>query len=204
VTEYHNLIYFKDANSLCVNLYFPSEATWKTGGAEVKVVQETNYPEEETSSLKMELNQPAEFALKFRVPGWSRDFAVKLNGAPQNIPATPGTWAVLSRRWQSGDQVEIRIPLLFRRQAVDVQHPNWVALLRGPVVLVQDLAASAMPTIPTDENLQSWLAPAEHPGVFRVTQSGNAPLAGQFTSYYLIGESQPYRMYFDSTPGHPS
>jgi DUF1680 family protein len=202
VAEYHNLIYFKDANSLCVNLYLPSEVTWKKGGAEVKLVQDTNYPEEDTSRLKLELSQPAEFALKFRVPGWSRNVTVAINGSPQDTPVTPGTWAVLSRRWQSGDQVEIRIPLLFRRQAVDVQHPNRVALLRGPVVLVQDLAADVMPTIPADEDLHSWLAPAERPGFFRMTQSGNRPLTGQFASYYLMGESQPYRMYFDS-PAHP-
>src|SRR5208283_444187 len=66
VTEYHNLIYFKDANSLCVNLYLPSEVSWKAGGAEVKLLQETNYPEEETARLKLALNQPADFALKFR------------------------------------------------------------------------------------------------------------------------------------------
>jgi DUF1680 family protein len=203
VTEYHNLIYFKDAGSLCVNLYLPSEVNWKTGGAEVKLVQETNYPEEETARLKLELNQPAEFALKFRVPGWSHGVSVKVNGAPQNSPATPGTWAVVSRRWQSGDEVEIRIPLLFRRQAVDVQHPNRVALLRGPVVLAQDLAASGMPVIPKDDDLQSWLAPAEHPGIFRMTPSNNGPPTGQFASYYLFGESQPYRMYFDSPPGLP-
>jgi hypothetical protein len=70
------------------------------------------------------------------------------------------------------------------------------------VVLVQDLAADVMPTIPADEDLHSWLAPAERPGFFRMTQSGNRPLTGQFASYYLMGESQPYRMYFDS-PAHP-
>jgi hypothetical protein len=204
VTEYHNLIYFKDANSLCVNLYLPSEVGWKSGGAQVKLLQETNYPEEDTVRLKLELSQPAEFALKFRVPGWSRDVSVKVNGSPQNTPAAPGTWAVLSRRWQSGDQVEIHIPLSFRRQAVDVQHPTRVALLRGPVVLVQDLAAGTMPVFPRDEELQSWLAPADRPGVFRVTRSDNGTPGGQFAAYYLLDESQPYRMYFDCPPPRPS
>jgi DUF1680 family protein len=193
VTEYHNLIYFKDANSLCVNLYLPSEVVWKTGTAEVKLIQETSYPEEETSSLKLELNQPADFALKFRVPGWSRGLSVQVNGSPQDIPAAPGTWAVVSRRWQSGDRVEIRIPLYFRRQAVDVQHPNRVALLRGPVVLVQYAIA---PTIPGDQDLQSWLVPSDRPGVFRLAASGHGPATGEFAPYYLLGESQPYQMYF--------
>jgi DUF1680 family protein len=204
VTEYHNLIYFKDANSLCVNLYLPSEVTWETGGARVKLIQETNYPEEETARLKLELNQPAEFALKFRVPGWSPGLFIKVNGLPQDTPATPGSWAVLSRRWQTGDQVEIRIPLLFRKQAVDVQHPNRVAVLRGPAVLVEDLAASSMPIIPNDEDLQSWLTPADSPGVFRMASSNKSTPSGVFASYYSIGESQPYRMYFDSPPRRPS
>jgi DUF1680 family protein len=197
VTEYHNLIYFKDADSLCVNLFLPSQVTWQTGSAQVTLVQETSYPEEDTVRLKLELNQPAQFALKFRVPGWSRDVSVQVNGSPHNTPAAPGTWAVLARRWQSGDRVEIRLPLLFRTQAVDVQHPNRVALLRGPVVLVQDPAAGAMPVFPADEELQSWLAPADRPGVFRVARSNNGPPSGQFAPYYLLGESQPYRMYFE-------
>jgi uncharacterized protein len=142
VTEYHDLIYFKDATSLCVNLYLPSEAVWKSGEAEVKLVQETNYPEADRVSLKLELNRPAEFALKFRVPGWARDVSVSVNGARQDAAATAGTWAVLSRRWHSGDTVEIHIPLSFREQAVDVQHPHRVAALRGPVVMVQDLVAN--------------------------------------------------------------
>ena len=204
VTEYHNLIYFKDANSLCVNLYLPSEVTWKTGGGEVKLTQETQYPEAETVNLKMELSQPTEFALKLRVPGWSRGVAIKMNGAAQETQTLPGTWALLSRRWQSGDQVEIRIPLPFRRQSIDVLHPNRVALLRGPVVLVQDLAASAMPVIPQDEDLEAWLAPTDSPVAFRTTRPNNAPLTAEFVSYYSIGEGRAYRMYFDAPPRHPS
>jgi hypothetical protein len=204
VTEYHNLIYFKDANSLCVNLYVPSEVTWKTGEGEVKLTQETKYPEAETVSFKLELSQPTEFALKLRVPGWSSRVSVKVNGTSQETPTRPGTWALLSRRWQSGDQVEIRIPLPFRRQAIDVQHPNRVALLRGPVVLVQDLAASAMPVIPQDEDLEAWLAPTDSPVAFRTTRPNNAPLTAEFVSYYSIGEGRAYRMYFDAPPRHPS
>ncbi|MGO8700032.1 MAG: beta-L-arabinofuranosidase domain-containing protein [Limisphaerales bacterium] len=200
VTEYHNLIYFRDAASLCVNLFLPSEVTWKTNGAEVKLIQETNYPEEDTVRLKLELSRPAQFPLKFRVPGWSRGVYVKVNGTLQNTPTVAGTWAVLLRLWYSGDQVEIRIPLLFRRQPIDAQHPNRVALLRGPLVLVQDLAANASQNIPNDEDLGSWLAPSGRPGVFHA----NSPIAAEFTGYYLLGESQPYRMYFDSPPRRPA
>ena len=204
VTEYHNLIYFKEANSLCVNLYLPSEVSWKNGQSEVKLIQETRYPEEETSILKLALNQPTEFALKLRVPGWSRGVSVKVNGVPQETPTKPGTWAVLSRRWQSGDEVQVRIPLLFRRQAIDAQHPNRVALLRGPVVLVQDLDAIATPAIPGDEELQTWLAPTDSPVAFRMRRPNNSQAGTVFAAYYSVGEGRPYRMYFDIPPNHPS
>ncbi|HEY3861935.1 MAG TPA: beta-L-arabinofuranosidase domain-containing protein [Verrucomicrobiae bacterium] len=193
VTEYHNLIYFKEAGGLCVNLYMPSEVTWMIAGAEAKLIQETNYPEEDTVNLKLELSQPARFNLKFRVPSWARDVSVKVNGSPENIPVMPGSWAVLARLWRPQDRVEIRIPLSIRAQSIDAERPERMALLRGPVVLVQNLAASAMPAIPKDGGLDSWLAPAGAPGVFRAT----IPMAAEFTAFYLIGESQPYRMYFD-------
>ena len=39
--DYHNIIYYKDADGLYVNQYVPSEVTW----GDVKLRQETAYPE---------------------------------------------------------------------------------------------------------------------------------------------------------------
>src|SRR5258708_35636284 len=52
VADYHNLIYYKDASSLYVNLFVSSEVTWNHPGGEVKLAQETDYPEAETTTLK--------------------------------------------------------------------------------------------------------------------------------------------------------
>ena len=54
------------------------------------------------------------------------------------LKSTPGTWGGIEQEWKNGDKIEIRIPLSFRYVPVDQQHPDRVAVVRGPVVYVQD------------------------------------------------------------------
>ena len=197
VAEYQNLIYFRDAEGLYINLYVPSEVTWKSGGTEVKLVQETRYPESEMVSLKLEMTGSARFPLKFRVPQWAGDVMVKANGTDQQVAAKPGSWAVLDRNWQNGDTVEIRIPLKLRRAPVDKQHPDRVAVMHGPVVLAQEAQHDPLPAIPkSDEALVPYLKPADNrPGVFLAQD--DLPARGPFRPFYTFGEGERYHIYFD-------
>jgi uncharacterized protein len=87
ITEFSNFIYFKDAKGLSINLYLPSEVEWKGPAGTVKVVQTTQYPEAETSTLKLAMDQPASFALKLRVPGWSKDMSIFPGFRPLSQPS---------------------------------------------------------------------------------------------------------------------
>jgi hypothetical protein len=200
VAEYHNLIYFKDANGLYVNLYVPSEVEWKRPDGNIKLVQETAYPEAETSTLTLQLDRPSRFALKLRVPAWSQDVSVKLNGAAANVECKPGAWAVIERDWKSGDRLEIRIPMPLRLQTVDRWHPKRVAVVRGPVVLVQDASPHEPVYGPpdSDEKLNQWLVADDRlAGAFRVQRPDGAAVTGRFQPFYAVPEVNTYRMYFD-------
>jgi len=199
VAEYPNLIYFKDATSLYVNLYLPSEATWRRAEGDVKLSQRTTYPESETSTLTVELPQPAKFALKLRVPGWSRGANVKINGAAADVACEPGAWAVIDREWASGDRVEMTIPLPLRFEPVDRWHPDRVAIVRGPAVLVMDGAVhEPIPALPkTDEVLNEFLVAGNSPGTFRMRPPGGERATATFQPFYAVPEVNTYRMYFD-------
>ncbi len=199
VADYHNIIYYKDADSLCVNLYVPSEVTWSRPGGAVKLAQETSYPEAETSTFTLELAQSQKFALKFRVPGWARDVSVRLNGAEANIPCPPGSWASLERARNSGDRVEIRIPLAFRMQAVDRQHPERVAIVRGPAVMVLegDYHEPKFRLPDTDAELNHWLVAGSNPGWFNVQLPDQSRVRSSVRPFYGIGQEYPYKLYFD-------
>jgi DUF1680 family protein len=197
VAEYSNLIYFREGDGICVNLYLPSEVTWNAGGTPVELVQETLYPESEAVLLSFNLNGTARFPLKFRVPQWAGAVTVKVNGAVQPLAAQPGTWAVLERGWQNGDRVEVRIPLELRRVPVDQVHANRVAVMRGPVVLAQEAAHDPLPAIPTsNEALAEYFKPADNrPGVFFAHDQ--LPARGAFRPFYSFEEGERYHIYFD-------
>jgi hypothetical protein len=200
VADYHNIIYYKDAAGLYVNMYMPSDVVWTRPSGNVRLVQETKYPEESSSTLTLTMDRPSKFTLSFRVPAWSRDVTAVVNGQRVDASFTPGSWGQITREWRSGDSIVVDIPLRMRLEPVDRWHPNRVAALRGPVVLVlagdyQDPAFN----LPMDNDaLDKWLvADKRKPGVFRVHPPGGKPVAPTFQPFYAAVENYPYKMYFD-------
>lgn len=198
VADYHNLAYYHAPGGLYVNLYIPSEVTWRGPAGEVKLVQTTTYPDTETSTLKLDLAAPARFALRFRVPEWSTGVSAKVNGQEVVASAAPGSWGEIDRTWQPGDQVEIRIPMKLRLVPVDPQHPRRVALVRGPAVLVMDdWVFEEIPQLPSPGDLERVIVPDERPGVYRFAPQAGKKIEARFRPFYTIGEVTPYRMYHD-------
>jgi uncharacterized protein len=136
VSDYVLNLYFIAADGVTVNMYAPSELQAKQNGAKIKLTQTTEYPTGEMVSIRIETSAPQIWALRLRIPGWlERPARISVNGiaAP---PAKPGSFATLRRRWKSGDVVEMFLPQRFRTEAVDDLHPDVVAVMRGPVMLI--------------------------------------------------------------------
>lgn len=208
MADYHNLIYYRDEEGLYVNLYVPSEVAWNRGGAEVRVRQETEYPIEDVTTLTVETSASVAFPLRVRVPGWCEGMSIRVNGSAVNLQITPGTWATISRTWDPGDRVEVTIPQSFRWQAVDGQHPERAAIVRGAVVMPLEfryLEPSFSPPR-TDEELNEWLTPdmgdevvkaLSSRGAYLVPGKNGRPLAAKFRPFYQYTENYPYLMYMD-------
>jgi len=204
VADYHNIIYFKDTAGLYVNLFVPSEVTWNHGGTEIKVTQETGYPESATTSLTVQAPNSAAFELRLRVPGWSEGTSVQINGHKTDVVCQPGTWATIRRTWQAGDQVSLQIPMRLRLVPIDAQHPGRLALIYGPVVLVQDGRYTRQPNLNLNgSDLDQKIVPANKPLEFKVVDdlppSPFIPSTGAIMPFYRIAAGVPYRMYLDLT-----
>jgi DUF1680 family protein len=188
VADYYNLIYFKDKTGLYINLFVPSEVTWRYQDQDVILRQETNYPEAGEVTITVMPERNAEFPLYFRVPGWAaQGIAVTINGQSQSVATTAGTWAKLERPWKRGDEVKLRIPLEFSLAAVDKQHPRRVAIVRGPVVWVRQSHP------PSPSNPAQWKTESTNPLIFAEDISEKT----QIVPFYRPGRHQPYWMYFD-------
>ena len=189
VADYHNVIYFKDADGLYVNLFVPSEVTWNQDGAEIRGMQETTYPESDSTTFTVRTGKATEFALRFRVPGWSQGLSITVNGAPVQAEARPGTWAAVRRTWHAGDRVSLQIPMRLATRPVDPQHPRRVAFTYGPVVLVQNVEpvlGSSSGDVTSSLRKGTGLQ-------FSIDGQRQAELA----PFYAIGAGTPYNMYFD-------
>jgi uncharacterized protein len=137
VADYLISSYFWGDDAIYVNLFVPSKVRWKVREAPVNLVQSTSYPESDSSELRLELSAPAEFTVYVRIPGWLRSAAqLAVNDNATSTPAEPGTFAALRRRWQNNDTIQVKLPFSFRSEAIDQQHPETVALMWGPLMLV--------------------------------------------------------------------
>jgi DUF1680 family protein len=199
VADYHNIIYFQGERSLCVNLFVPSAVSWNLDGQEIQIEQETAYPESDTVTLTVRPQKNVSFKLGFRVPGWSQGATVSVNGNQLDVPANAGSWATIDRTWNAGDRVTIRIPMRLRLVPIDKQHPQRVALMYGPVVLVQDgRYTQRLTSVPSGEDL--GIARVGSGLQFRVAAHPKSifrPEWGVFMPFYEIGQGFPYWVYFD-------
>ena len=136
VADYPLNLYFAGVDSLWVNFYAGSRLRWNPRGTPVEIVQTTSYPESEHVELRVKSNSPSEFALRLRIPSWAEGAEIRLNGKRAPAEARPGQFASLRRKWQSNDTVEIHLPFRFRTVPVDSRHPDLVALMYGPLMMV--------------------------------------------------------------------
>ena len=119
--------------AVTINLYGPSEATLLVNGNKVAIKQITDYPKTEKILIEILPERPTEFNLRLRIPAWSEQSIIRLNGQPiQNV--TPGQYAIIQRTWQEGDKLELSLDLRTRLHLLN----HMQALTRGPITLARD------------------------------------------------------------------
>jgi DUF1680 family protein len=133
---------------ICVNLYSSSQARFETpGGVPVTLGVETDYPHGGGVRITIETERPAEFELRLRIPAWCSGARAAANGRKAGEPA-PGEYLILKRTWQSGDRVELELPVrpeALRSRPEVVDNIGQVAFRRGPLVYcLEDVDAEGL------------------------------------------------------------
>ena len=143
--DYHISTYLRSDDGIYVNLFTPSSVRWTDGDAKLALAQVTRYPFDNKIALQVSSSEPHETTIYVRIPAWATpDPVVMVNGKHVADAVEPGRFAALRNTWKDGDRIEIELPMPLRLEAVDANHPNLVALLQGPVVLMA--VAEAQPT----------------------------------------------------------
>jgi DUF1680 family protein len=134
----------RDADGLLLNWYGAGTmAAGLPSGQSVELLQETDYPRGGKILLRVTPSQPAAFVLKLRIPYWSAETRVTLNGEAVEGVA-PGAYLALQREWKRGDTVEITLDMSLHYWRGERECAGKVSLFRGPVLLAYDRRFNAV------------------------------------------------------------
>ena len=107
------------------------------GNQKIGIVQKTDYPATGIVELKVQLAKPEDMAIRIRIPAWSKQTTLTLNGEPIK-GTTAGQYAIIQRKWNNGDIVGLELDMRGRVIKLGKQ-PENIAIVRGPIVLARDL-----------------------------------------------------------------
>jgi len=155
--DYHISTYLRAADGVYVNLFTPSSVQWTDGGGRYGLKQETKYPFDNKIQIQVSASAPKEYTLYLRIPAWATPNPVLMvNGRRVSSEVQPGTFASIRNTWKDGDRVELELPMPLRLEAVDANHPDIVALVQGPLVLMA--VGESQPTFERNALLQARVA----------------------------------------------
>ncbi len=130
----HTALHVQDS-LLVVNLYNEMDARIelaKQGAVQLSIT--TAYPKKEDIELRVQPEQETEFTLALRIPLWSKNNQVRVNGQALQGDIISGSYVNIQRVWKKGDVVKLHLDLTGKL----VELNNHIAVTRGPIVLVRD------------------------------------------------------------------
>jgi uncharacterized protein len=129
--------YSTSQDGVYVHFYDNSEMKWHLpSGTPLVVRQTTEYPWKPTVDIAVSPQTPQEFTLFVRIPGWSKENSVTVNGKKVE-GVTAGQYLPIKRRWTSGDKVVLSFdmrPQVVHANPAVADDRGRIAFQRGPIV----------------------------------------------------------------------
>ena len=130
-----NLVYATPDNGMAFALYSACSATLKVAdGKQVTVQEETNYPFDDTVNLTITKGATCSYPVYLRIPSWTADAEVLVNGERVTAAPVSGKYLRLERRWRKGDRITLRMPMHLSMRQWQV-NKNSVSVNYGPLTL---------------------------------------------------------------------
>lgn len=133
----------KDDSAVFVNLYEKSTANISTRFGRMTLLVETDYPwsaQIQVRVIDSRITDPV--AIYFRIPGWTRDFSVRINGEDINVQLQNG-YAEIKKIWKTGDSIDLSFSMpieTIQSHPFVEENRGKIAIKRGPIVYCAEAA----------------------------------------------------------------
>lgn len=106
-------------------------------GKAVVVKQETDYPVSGKIRVTVGLDRDEEMTLQFRIPAWSTENKLSVNGETVS-DVKAGQYVKVRRKWSSRDVIDLQLDMRGKIAIQGNGERKFAAVMRGPVVLARD------------------------------------------------------------------
>ncbi|GMV91235.1 MAG: hypothetical protein AMXMBFR82_10130 [Candidatus Hydrogenedentota bacterium] len=126
------------AEGLALNFYGPGAyAATLPSGNTITLTQDTDYPRNGRVQIAVVTEKPEAFTLRLRIPGWSTNTEVTVNGEAVG-GVKPGTYLALNREWKTGDRIELSLDFTPRYWVGAEAYEGKLSVYRGPLLYAYD------------------------------------------------------------------
>lgn len=131
-----HLILATPANGAAAVLFNTCDASIKVAdGKEIVIRETTDYPFDTRIGFVMEMKDDGvNFPFYIRIPKWTRNATVKVNGKDMDEDLQAGKYLCIDREWKNGDRVEVDFPMEVSVRTWQV-NKNSVSVDYGPLTL---------------------------------------------------------------------
>lgn len=178
-TKYGEFIYAHQKDTLYVNLFIPSQLTWKEQG--MTLTQQTRFPDNGQVTLQVDQlskgnkNSKKEATFMIRIPEWacsscssnsdcssnsaSHPFVVTINGKEQrfNIREGHSQYISFTRKWKKGDVITFNLPMKVNLEQIP-DKKDYYAFLYGPIVLAASTGTEDIEGLYADDSRGGHIA----------------------------------------------
>ena len=132
----HHLWMATSDRGVAALVYSPSKVNLKVeNGVNIEITEQTFYPFDEKINFSIKILdkkvKKVDFPLHLRIPSWTQNAVIKINGTEYKTIETGGKIEIINRTWTSGDVVELTLPM-------KISYEKWyegsAAVERGPLL----------------------------------------------------------------------
>jgi DUF1680 family protein len=135
IAELPGMIYYHRNEGLAINMYARSSAVLDIRkDLSLEVRQITDYPNSGNVVIHLKPSKPSHFPLYLRLPRWCKKANITINGDTTKMTAWGGSFFMVSRKWTTGDEVRLQMPMPLRLVKGRKSQAGRVAVMRGPML----------------------------------------------------------------------
>ncbi len=179
-----NYMYAQKGKEIYANIFAAGLTNFNVDGNEFQIEQETLYPWEGSIKFKFITENPVDFILKIRVPGWAQnqpvpgDLYAYINKSEKEVRLfvnneskelnTVSGYISIDKTWKTGDVVELALPMNVLKVIPNSkvkEIAGKVAIERGPIVYCAEQVDNPEGVLNKNVNPETEFIPKFYPAL---------------------------------------